>query len=65
MQISKIQHSRKGTFYGVVTDVDDTWADVEITDGKAKHLTEGDREKGETLRVRKSLCRITPVGGES
>ena len=53
----KVKSQRKGTFKGIVTYIDDTWADVLITNGKASAMLDyNEREAGETIRVRQSLC---------
>lgn len=55
-----VNSQRKGTFAGVLKRVDDTWADFEITAGKARAmLAYNEREKGEEVTVRRSLCDFT------
>lgn len=52
-----INSARKGKFTGIVTRVDDTWADVLIIKGKAEAMLDyNEREQGETVTVRRSLC---------
>lgn len=58
----KVNSSRKGRFTGVITSVDDVWATVLITSGKAKALLDyNERDKGEEVTVRRSFCTFTPV----
>ena len=60
----RVTSSRKGQFTGIVTYEDDTWADVLITTGKAgAMLPHNEREQGEVIRVRRSLCAFTEVEG--
>lgn len=61
----RINSSRKGTFIGVVTSLDDTWATVLITNGKAQAMMEyNEREAGEEVTVRRSFCAFTEVGAQ-
>lgn len=58
----RINSTRKGLFTGIVTRFDDTWADVLITDGKAKAMLDyNEREQGETVTVRRSFCTFEEV----
>jgi hypothetical protein len=58
----RVNSSRKGIFTGVLKRVDDTWADVLITDGKAQAMLDyNEREAGETVTVRRSFCTFTEV----
>lgn len=60
----RVTSSRKGTFTGVLTYADQTWADILITGGKAKAMLDhNEREAGEVVRVRISFCAFTKVGG--
>ena len=57
-----INSTRKGVFKGLLTSVDDTWATFLITSGKAKAMLDyNEREEGETVTVRRSLCTFKPV----
>jgi hypothetical protein len=52
----KVQSQRKGSFTGRLVSHCDTWATLEITDGKAGAMLEcNEREKGEEVTVRRSL----------
>jgi hypothetical protein len=52
----KINHRRKGTFNIRVTSINDEWVTGEIIDGKTKKmLPENSREKGEEIKIRRSL----------
>ena len=55
-----VNHSRKGTFAASVKAVDDTWATLEITAGKAKAMCRyNEAEAGEEVTVRLSHCQFT------
>jgi len=59
-----VNSSRKGRFIGIVVFFDETWADVLITSGKAgAMLYYNEKEQGETVRVRRSLCTFTEQQG--
>ena len=61
-QIYRVTSSRKGTFVGILTRFDATWADVLITSGKAKAMLDyNERDAGESVTVRRSFCTFTPV----
>lgn len=56
-KIYKVTHQRKGVFVGRITGFDDTWASVEITQGKAMALLEcNEAHAGEEVTVRRCLC---------
>jgi len=58
----RVVSSRKGAFTGTITKIDDTWAEVLITNGRAKAMMEyNERDAGETVTVRRSFCTFTPV----
>lgn len=58
----RITHSRKGTFNGVVTGLDDTWAKVLIVSGVARAMLDyNEREAGEAVTVRLSHCAFQEV----
>lgn len=58
----KVTHSRKGTFKGVVLGIDDPFFRVRIDAGKAGAiLPENEKDVGETVDCRNSLCRIVPI----
>ncbi len=58
----RIKHSRKGTFSGIVTGLDDTWAKVLIVAGTARAMLDyNEREAGETVTVRLSHCAFEEV----
>lgn len=58
----KVNSQRKGKFTMRLTSFDDTWATGEITDGKAgAMLAHNEREKGEEITVRRSLCGFKEV----
>ncbi len=58
----RINHSRKGVFNGRLISLDDTWAVVVITDGKAGAMLEyNERYEGETVNVRRSLASFTEL----
>lgn len=65
LTIGKIYHvnsPRKGKFTGALTHVDDTWATIKITTGKAvAMLRENEREVGEEVTVRREWCVFTEV----
>jgi uncharacterized protein (UPF0179 family) len=55
-----VKSDRKGTFMGKCTGFDSTWAEFEITAGKAKAMLEyNEKEKGEKVTVRQSFCIFT------
>lgn len=61
-QTYQVSSSRKGKFTGVITSVNDEWATVLITKGKAKAMLDyNEREQGEEVTVRRSFCTFTPV----
>lgn len=61
-QTYRVTSSRKGTFVGILTRVDNTWADVLITSGKAKAMLDyNESYEGESVTVRRSFCTFTPV----
>lgn len=58
----RVNSSRKGIFTGVITNLDDTWAEVLITNGKAKAMLDyNEREQGECVTVRRSFCTFEPI----
>lgn len=58
----KITHSRKGVFCGTVNSVNDEWANVTVTSGKAKAMLHyNECGPGEKLTVRRSFCTFTPL----
>ena len=58
----RVNSSRKGTFIGIVTQCDDTWATVLITRGKASAMLDyNEREQGETVTVRRSFCTFSDL----
>ena len=63
MEIGKnylVNSSRKGTFAGRLESLDDTWATFTIIGGKASAMLDyNEREKGEKVTVRRSLCGFT------
>lgn len=60
-----INHSRKGKFCGTVTSINDEWADVTVTSGKAKAmLSYNECGPGEALTIRRSFCTFTPLDAE-
>ncbi len=59
-----VNHSRKGTFTARMTRVDDTWATGVITGGHAGAMLDyNDRDKGEEVTMRLTLCKFTEQGG--
>ena len=55
-----VNSQRKGTFMARITRVDDTWATGIITGGYARAMMEyNERDKGEEVTVRRSLCKFT------
>lgn len=63
MQVGKtyiVNSSRKGVFAGRLMHVCETWATFTVTAGKAKAMLDyNEREKGEEVTVRRSLCAFT------
>jgi hypothetical protein len=58
----RVTSSRKGTFTGIVSRLDETWADVLITKGKAGAMMDyNEREAGEPVTVRRSFCTFIEV----
>lgn len=58
----EVNSSRKGKFTGVITSLNDEWATVLITNGKARAMLDyNEREKGEEVTVRRSFCSFKPV----
>ncbi len=56
----RIKSSRKGTFTGKIVALNDEWADVLITSGKAGAMLDyNEREAGEEVTVRRSFCTFT------
>jgi hypothetical protein len=52
-----VTSSRKGAFTGKLVSVDDTWATIEITSGRAgAMLRENERGVGEEVTVRRAFC---------
>lgn len=65
-QTYRVTSSRKGTFTGIVTQMDDTWATVLITNGRAKAMLDyNERDAGETVTVRRSFCTFTATQQEN
>lgn len=59
----KVNSSRKGKFTGLLVAHDDTWATIEITDGKAQAmLAYNERSIGEEVTVRRLLCSFEQMG---
>ena len=57
-----ISSRRKGEFTGIVTRLDDTWADILVVSGRARAmLPYNEREAGETVTVRLSFSTFTEV----
>lgn len=52
----EVTHSRKGTFNLRVTGMDDEWVNGTIVAGSAEFFTEENREAGEVITLRRSLC---------
>lgn len=53
----KVKSSRNGKFIGLLVSHDDTWATIEITDGKAQAmLAYNQRSIGEEVTVRREWC---------
>lgn len=63
MEVGKtylVNSSRKGTFAGRLESLDDTWATFTIIGGKARAMLDyNERERGEEVTVRRSLCGFT------
>jgi len=58
----RVNSSRKGTFTGKVTAINGEFADILITSGRAGAMMEyNEREEGEQVTVRMSLCIFTPM----
>ncbi len=59
----EINHCRKGRFEGIILTTDgSTWATVEIAAGRAKAICAyNEREAGESVMVRSSLCTMRPA----
>lgn len=62
----KIAHSRKGTFVGEIDGRDlqnlaEDFIEVKILEGRANYIS-GDAVAGATIVIRKSFCKITPIG---
>lgn len=58
----RVNHSRKGAFTAKVLSVDETWADLLITDGKAAAMLDCNVvEVGEKVTVRLTHCRFAPL----
>lgn len=61
--IYKVNSSRKGKFTGLLVAHDDTWATIEITDGKAQAmLAYNQRAIGEEVTVRREWCSFELIG---
>lgn len=63
MEIGKkylVNSSRKGVFMARLKIMDDTWATFTIIGGRARAMLDyNEREKGEEVTVRRSLCTFT------
>jgi hypothetical protein len=58
----RISSLRKGAFTGIVTRLDDTWADILVVSGRARAmLPYNEREAGEAVTVRLSFSTFTEV----
>jgi len=58
----RVVSSRKGTFTGRLMHACETWATLEITNGRASAMLDHNvREKGEEVTVRRSLCTFAEV----
>jgi hypothetical protein len=55
----KVNHTRKGTFTGIVRAINGEWIDVEITKGKARNVASADVEAGDSVTVRDTQCTFT------
>jgi hypothetical protein len=54
-----IEHCRKGTFVGKVTQIDKEWIDVIIVRGRPEFLADSNAQKGligEKMTLRKNFC---------
>lgn len=59
----KVKSQRKGSFTGLLIHHDETWATIEITDGKAQAmLAYNERSMGEEVTVRRSHCLFEIMG---
>lgn len=63
----RIQHERKGRFWGKIMSVDGEWCDVLVIDGVARAMQrENEAHVGEVVRVRTCMATFThesEVGG--
>ena len=57
----EINHSRKGTFKALLLKDSGDWITVQIVNGTAKYISDEDKQFGEVLIIRKSLCKIKEV----
>jgi len=61
-KIYNVSHNRKGNFTMMVESLDDEWASGTIVEGKTKVMNNyNEKEKGEALTVRISLCTFNEV----
>ncbi|GLS87715.1 hypothetical protein GCM10010873_26890 [Cypionkella aquatica] len=64
-----IDHSRKGCLTVKILSLNDEWANSELISGRAKMMTQGAPQAGETLTFRIELVRIirevTAEGGDA
>jgi hypothetical protein len=63
-RIVKIDHKRKGIFIMSVTAEDEDFISGVVREGSAAMISEEDRQEGDPICVRKSLCTITEVQPE-
>ena len=61
-KIYKVVHIRKGVFHIKITEISDEWVTGTIVQGFANAiLKDNEREAGEDIKVKKSLCKLIPV----
>lgn len=57
----KINHSRRGEFYGKCLEFDDEWGRFKITSGVARFISRDDKTEGAEITTRLSFCRFDPI----
>lgn len=58
----RVNHDRKGTFFGRLKELDETWATLDIVRGKAEAvMAYNEAGVGEEVKVRLAFCRFAEL----
>lgn len=60
----RVEHTRKGTFVILVHAQDEESVTGMITDGSARMVNGDDQGPGESITVRRRLCRLTLINND-